>query len=772
MKIRFAFFLGFIAFCSASATVSAISLYDVTDIPERDAITGLVDRGIVEGYKNGTFQPENPINRAEFMKILIGSRFPHHIAADVRCFTDLEVKTPQWYANSVCSARELGIVGGYPDGSFQPNNNVNLAEGLKMAFRSFGIIPSVSVSEEWYQPYLTEARNRGILIGLLKNPSHILTRAEMATLTFALVIELENIDEHMGNTTTPVCGNAVVETPEQCDDGNTEDSDGCSSICLLVSEPVRRAFLEINQQAAGAVSSIAQGQRHLTMMKFTVTAARQDALLTSLTFTPSVGSLLYAKNYTLAMDRDGTGQYASIVANGRTDGSRLIFDELLQNGVRIPKDLNIPFRITADLASTLGPVTLGLQFATEDPEYVQVQGFTDNLALTGIETDNTCTASDCFIRVNTRASSDINIVSRGNLWVTEDNIPVTSHILLAGNITPALLRLRMRSDGETIDVRQLRFDGVTSSVDSLLLYQLSPGQSFDPNTLQPFAQASPGQCINQLATRMCTVLSLRTFIVNPLQDTVLIVAARMKNEQLGAVGGELLTLTLSAATDATGHALEASGISSTQALDQNNGDASATGEIFIGRSTAAANSQILGRTNDTALANIASIVNGGATAISSIPTGNTAIGSFKIQAFPHTNTFHGSHDVIIKTLNFQVSAQNVQIDPASFRLAVSDNPSLTLACAATDTTGLIVVSCTNIDQSVIQSHIGQGQFVTYQLYANVTNPQIAAGVSSLLTELPILGSRSQTNSVIWSDGVTTFSWVDVAVTSVSSTMYR
>ena len=31
----------------------------------------------------------------------------------------------------------------------------------------------------------------------------------------------------------PVCGNALIEAQEACDDGNTSDEDGCSSLCRL-----------------------------------------------------------------------------------------------------------------------------------------------------------------------------------------------------------------------------------------------------------------------------------------------------------------------------------------------------------------------------------------------------------------------------------------------------------------------------------------------------------------------------------------------------------
>lgn len=30
-----------------------------------------------------------------------------------------------------------------------------------------------------------------------------------------------------------VCGDGVIEGPEECDDGNTKDGDGCSKTCLV-----------------------------------------------------------------------------------------------------------------------------------------------------------------------------------------------------------------------------------------------------------------------------------------------------------------------------------------------------------------------------------------------------------------------------------------------------------------------------------------------------------------------------------------------------------
>lgn len=752
--------------------VRSAPLTDLSASPYRDAIQELTDRGVVEGYEDGTFRPDAPVNRAEFLKILLDTRFPKALPPnDLRCFADLEVQTPQWYAQSVCLARALGIVSGYPDGWFRPGKPVSLAEALKMSFRTFSI-PLSPGNGPWYEPYLLTARKLNILLPLLKKPAHLLTRGEMASLTVALLHDTGEAARHPPSGHPAVCGNGVREDVEQCDDGNALDGDGCSSICIVVPEPVRRAFLQIDQRTTGTLTTIAQGQHDLPLLKFTVTAGRQDVLLTSLRFAPSIGSLAFGQHYRLAMDRDGDGKYEQVVqADGRADAGTLTFSEFTGGSVLLQKGLTVPFVVTADLASSLGPVTIGLEFATLLPDYVEAQGAADGLALTGIETDNACTADTCFIRVNTEASTNVNVSEHGNLFVTADTVPVRSHLLLGGTVSDALLRLKLRADGEDIDLHTIRIDGISSSVDSLLLFIVPPGQRFDPGTSQHIAQATNGQCPTEPRTRFCANLSLRTILVTPQQEVTLVIAAKMKTKALGAVSGENMRLSLSPTVIPSSAAIEARGASSDQTLLQNNGDEREDGEIFIGTALPGPNRQIIGPMHDTALATIADIVNGGSREELFIPSGQRNIGAFKFIATPHGNSFHGTNAVIIRTLRFRVSAQNVRMDPQGFRLRASD-ASATMPCTATETTGTFTVTCSHIDEQDVQSAVQQGSSLTYFLDANVTNTEIVPGSSTLFVTLPILGERTQENSVLWSDGGTDFSWVDIGKTSVDSTVYR
>src|SRR3989338_8827261 len=87
------------------------------------AIEYLVSIGTLQGYEDGTFKPDNTVNRAEIMKILVkGQGIDPDPATFNHCFPDVN---DEWFAVSVCYAKAQGWVSGYPDGNFKPANTVN-----------------------------------------------------------------------------------------------------------------------------------------------------------------------------------------------------------------------------------------------------------------------------------------------------------------------------------------------------------------------------------------------------------------------------------------------------------------------------------------------------------------------------------------------------------------------------------------------------------------------------------------------------------------------
>jgi len=98
----------------------------------------LYRRGVIGGFPDGEFKSDRLVNRAETAKFLLLARFGTvEDTPNNGMFPD--VMDGQWYTKYVVTAANLGIIKGYPDGTFKPANNVNTAEFLKMLTLAFNL---------------------------------------------------------------------------------------------------------------------------------------------------------------------------------------------------------------------------------------------------------------------------------------------------------------------------------------------------------------------------------------------------------------------------------------------------------------------------------------------------------------------------------------------------------------------------------------------------------------------------------------------------------
>lgn len=159
-----------------------------SDISNNTAIDYITDAGIVEGYEDGTYRPDNPINRAEFTKILIEASLGENPtdSADA-CFNDFTVD--QWFSSYVCFAKEGGIISGYPDGSFGPANNIKLTEAAKILVNVFEIEKVDPVGEEWYSEFVETLINEKYIPDTFSYVSDEVTRGQMAEMIWRIMEE-------------------------------------------------------------------------------------------------------------------------------------------------------------------------------------------------------------------------------------------------------------------------------------------------------------------------------------------------------------------------------------------------------------------------------------------------------------------------------------------------------------------------------------------------------------------------------------------------------
>jgi len=120
-------------------TSFAASFTDVSeDHQYYAAIESLKNLKIIDGYPDQTFQPEKSVNRVEALKMILNSAgIESPETTEETGFPDSPADA--WYAKFIINAKSLGIVDGNADGTFAPARLVNKAEFLKMLLESFEI---------------------------------------------------------------------------------------------------------------------------------------------------------------------------------------------------------------------------------------------------------------------------------------------------------------------------------------------------------------------------------------------------------------------------------------------------------------------------------------------------------------------------------------------------------------------------------------------------------------------------------------------------------
>ena len=147
---------------SGYTDVTAASWYN-------NAISTLSRMGILEGYDDDTFRPNGTITRAEF--VTIATRFFRYSAKYTGGFSD--VPSGAWYADYIQAGVDLGLIGGYPDGTFVPDGAITRAEACAIVNRTLGRKPHAdyllaesvmnvwpdNLKTAWYYADIQEATN-------------------------------------------------------------------------------------------------------------------------------------------------------------------------------------------------------------------------------------------------------------------------------------------------------------------------------------------------------------------------------------------------------------------------------------------------------------------------------------------------------------------------------------------------------------------------------------------------------------------------------------
>lgn len=153
------------------------------DAPYVEAVEYLNEIGIMTGDTNGNFNPDKTVTRAQMAAIIcrmLGET--DDLSTDGNRFTD--VPETYWANGYIVKAAELGIIGGYQDGSFKPENAVTYEQAVTMIIRAAG---GEGVAKElggYPDGYLLAAEENGFLERINANKGEQFSRCNVAIILF------------------------------------------------------------------------------------------------------------------------------------------------------------------------------------------------------------------------------------------------------------------------------------------------------------------------------------------------------------------------------------------------------------------------------------------------------------------------------------------------------------------------------------------------------------------------------------------------------------
>ncbi|NLV76532.1 MAG: S-layer homology domain-containing protein, partial [Tissierellia bacterium] len=185
----------------------------------QDEIDYLLSKGIVSGYPDGTFKPDKPITRAEFIKIInktICNNEKSHVP-----FKD--VNENDWFYDEIAKAIKSGYVEGYGDNTFRPNNPITREEAAKILVTVFrleddnlnsGSFVDQKEISNWAQEYVLLLKNKGYVSGYADGtfrPNAPITRAESVKMITNVSGEIINAK---GEYSQSVAKNLLINTSD------------------------------------------------------------------------------------------------------------------------------------------------------------------------------------------------------------------------------------------------------------------------------------------------------------------------------------------------------------------------------------------------------------------------------------------------------------------------------------------------------------------------------------------------------------------------------
>ena len=196
---------------NSTSTFDRLQKYRFTDVPSNfwayESITKMTKEGLMSGYRNGTFKPNDPLSREEAASLfsnMIGDTPSIMLASS---FSD--ITSDRWSSLAIESVARANIISGYGDNTYRPEQYMSRQEFAVVANKFLHYqgyrtedptaLDTIHFSDQkfiapWAQSSVRELALLGFInystIGLF-NPEKYITRAEAAEITYRLLFSKE-----------------------------------------------------------------------------------------------------------------------------------------------------------------------------------------------------------------------------------------------------------------------------------------------------------------------------------------------------------------------------------------------------------------------------------------------------------------------------------------------------------------------------------------------------------------------------------------------------
>lgn len=190
------------ALAFAPAQAFAAPATDISGHWAEKVITQWQEKGLISGYEDGTFKPDNSVTRAEFV-IMLNKALGFAEKGNV---TFSDVSANAWYYDAVAVAVEAGYCAGYEDGTFKPNATITRAEAAVMIAKAKELTANTEAADKfadvsnipvWAKGFIGAVSVAGFMTGRPDgtfDASNTITRAE-AVSSLNRAMEKEAVDE-------------------------------------------------------------------------------------------------------------------------------------------------------------------------------------------------------------------------------------------------------------------------------------------------------------------------------------------------------------------------------------------------------------------------------------------------------------------------------------------------------------------------------------------------------------------------------------------------